>query len=301
MPGTKLLASFVAVAALAFVPAVAMGSVSRATSGSTTYQDSAGEDPQGPDITSTTVSNDDTGLITFHVAISNRPALTPDMLVELDFDTDNSSSTGDSKQVVPGTDYIIQLVTGTVNLYKWSGSDFPATTAPSLTYAYDATGATIRINAADLGNTRTLNFAGLAVSGLTTDANGDLNLANAHADLTPDSGHGTFTYQVRITVSLKATAFTTSPKTVRAGGSFSVGLAATESDTGGPVAEGTVTCTARVGDTALRVKSKRLVNGVAVCVWVAPRTAKGKRVTGSVTLTAKGATLSKSFAVRVSL
>ena len=48
---------------------------------------------------------DDTGLITFHIAITNRPALTDDMLLEIDVDTDNNPATGDAQGLVPGTDY----------------------------------------------------------------------------------------------------------------------------------------------------------------------------------------------------
>jgi hypothetical protein len=297
--GAKLVVSLVAVLALAALPAAAPGSAGRAASGSTTYPDSIGEDSQAPDITATSVANDDAGLITFHFAVANRPALTADMLIEIDLDTDNSSSTGDTQELTPGTDYIIQLTPGAVDLFKWSGSEFPGSTAPSLTYFYDTTGATIRINASDLGNTRTLNFAAIAISGLTTDPDGNLNLSGAHADPTPDRGHGAFTYQVRVTVSLTAAAFTITPRTVSAGKSFSVGLAAIESDTGGPVEQGAVACAARVAGKALRVKSRRVANGVAVCVWTAPAAAKGKRVTGSITLTAKGAKLTRSFTARV--
>ncbi len=302
MPGTRTLAVAAACAtlvALATLPAVAVGSASRASSSSTTYPDSIGEDPQAPDITSTTVSNDDAGLITFRVAISNRPSLTPDMLLEIDMDTDANPATGDSRGLVAGTDFLIQLVPGAVNLYKWSGSDYPGVAAPSLVYAYDASGATIKVNAADLGNARTINFLVAIVSGATTDADGNPDFTSAHLDFSPDPGHGAFTYEVKVTVSLSATAFTTSPKPPRAGRPFSVGLAASESDTGGPVQQGTVRCVGRIGGRLLRPRSSRVVNGVAVCMWAIPKTAKGKRIAGSITLTSQGATLTRSFSQKI--
>ena len=61
------------------MPAVALGGDARHASNRKSFPDSIGEDPQAPDVTSVTVSNDDTGLITFQINISNRPALTPDM------------------------------------------------------------------------------------------------------------------------------------------------------------------------------------------------------------------------------
>jgi len=289
----------IVVAALAVAPAVALGGGAQTAANSTTFPDSVGEDAQAPDITSTTVSNDDTGLITFHVAISNRPALTPDMLLELDLDTDANTATGDPQGLAPGTDYLIQLVPGSVNLFKWSGTDYPGAAAPSLIFTWDATGATIKINAKELGNTRAFNFGVIVISGLALDANGDLDLTNAHGDFTPDRGHGTFAYEVKVTVRLSVTAFTTSPKPVKAGKAFSVGLAATQSDTAGPVQTGRVTCVAKIAGKLVRVKSSRVVNGVAVCAWTVPKTAKGKRIQGSITLAAEGTQVTRSFSLKV--
>lgn len=299
MPRARRIAVAAMLVALAAAPAIALGSPSRVAANSTTYPDSIGEDPAAPDITSTTVSNDDTGLITFHIAISNRPALTADMLFLIDLDTDANPATGDPQGLAPGTDYSIQLEPGSVNLFKWSGSDYPGVAAPSLIYSYDATGATIKINARELGNTRKLDFGVLALSGSTTDATGAADFTNAHRDFSPDPGHGTFAYQVLVKVSLSVAAFTTTPKPVRAGKAFSIGLAADESDTGAGVQKGTITCVARVAGKGLRVRSKSLVNGIAVCAWFIPKTAKGKRIQGSITVSAQGAQATRTFSLKV--
>ena len=282
------------------VPAIALGSSSQLTRGaanSTTYPDSVGEDPQAPDITSTTVSNDDTGLITFKIAISNRPALTPDMVAQIFLDTDQNTATGDPQS--SGAEYAIQLVSGSVDLFNWSGTTYTFTAAPSLTYAYDATGATIRINASELGKPKAFNFVVRVISGLTVDAGGNLDDTNAHSDSSPDPGHGTFVYHVQITVTLTVVAFTTTPKPVRAGKAFSVGLAANESDTGGAVQQGTIACVAKLAGKRLPLKSSRLANGVAVCVWAVPKTAKGRRIQGSISLTVQGAQVSRAFSLTV--
>jgi hypothetical protein len=288
--------------ALSIAPAVALGGSTQATSNSTVFQDSVGEDAQAPDITSTTVSNDDAGLITFHVAISNRPALTQDMLVAIVLDSDHNPATGDTQGLLPGfpgTDYLIELDPGQVNLFKWNGSDYLSTAAPSLVYSYDATGATIKLRAADAGNPKTLDFAVIAISGIGVDAQGNPDLTNAHRDSSPDPGHGAFTYQVNVKVTLSVTAFTTTPKPVRAGKPFSVGLAADESDTSGPVGQGRVTCVATIAGKRLKLRGSRLVNGVAVCVWAVPKTAKGKRIKGSISLAAQGAQVSRAFSLKI--
>jgi hypothetical protein len=292
-----LAAAFVA---LLVVPAIALGSSAHSTrsaANSTSYPDSIGEDAQAPDITSTTISNDDTGLITFQIAISNRPALTPDMVALIFLDTDQNTATGDPQTF--GADYAIQLVSGSVDLFNWNGTDYTSTAAPSLTYAYDATGATIKINASELGKAKAFNFAVLVISGFTVDANGNLDNTNTHSDASPDPGHGTFVYQVQIKVTLSVVAFTTTPKPVKAGRAFSVGLAANESDTGGAVQQGTIACVAKVAGRRVPLKTSRLANGVAVCAWTVPKTAKGKRIQGSISLTAQGAQVARTFSLKV--
>jgi hypothetical protein len=289
--------------AVAIAPAMALGSSTRSSANSTSFPDSVGEDALAPDITSTTVSNDDSGLITFQVAISNRPALTPDMLLAIVIDSDANAATGDPQGVLPGfagTDYLIQLVSGEVDLFKWNGSDYVFQSAPSLIYTYDAGGATIKLNATEVGKPKALNFAEIVLSGIVNDAQGNPDFTNAHRDFSPDAGHGAFTYQVQIKVTLSLVAFTTTPKPVKAGKPFAVGLAANESDTGEAVQQGTITCTARIAGKGLPVKSKRLVNGIAACVWNVPKTAKGKRIAGSVTLTAQGSQISRSFSLKIS-
>lgn len=297
MPTARRVALLALLAVLAAVPAVALGAQTRAASNSQTYPDSVGEDPQAPDITSTTVSNDDTGLITFKLAISNRPTLTDDMLVVLFLNTDGNTSTGDPQTF--GAEYAIQLSSGAVDLFKWGGSDYAGATAPSLVYAYDASGATIKVKATDLGNAKKLDFVAIALSGITFDAQGNPVLDAAHRDATPDPGHGTFSYDVRVTVTLRVTSFTTSPKPVKAGKTFSVGLSATRSDTGEAVQQGAVTCSATVAGKRLTPRTRRLVNGVAVCVWAVPKSAKGKRIQGSVTLGAAGAQVTRRFSQKV--
>src|ERR1700690_3643321 len=117
--GLTVFAGLLAAASvLVAVPSTALGSTARGSasaSNSQTFQDSTGENPAAPDITTITVSNDDPGNIPFQVNISHRPALTPDMLILLYLDTDNNTSTGDPQAF--GANYLIQLVPGEVDLF----------------------------------------------------------------------------------------------------------------------------------------------------------------------------------------
>jgi hypothetical protein len=280
------------------LPSAALGTASHTTANSVTFNDSVGEDSAAPDITSVVVSNDDAGLITFKIAISNRPTLTPDMTVLLYVDTDQNTATGDATS--GGSEYAIELDPGSVALFQWNGTDFvSAASQSSVTFAYDATGATIRASASDLGKTKAFNFFAIAVSGIAVDASGNPDFSNVHADAAPDAGHGSFAYQVLTKLTLSVVAFSTVPKPARVGKNFVAGLAANESDTNGPVQGGTVACSATIGTKHLVAGAHRVANGIAACSWKIPKTAKGKTIRGTVTLTVQGVKVARSFAVKI--
>jgi hypothetical protein len=279
------------------VPGAIAGST-RAADNTQTYLDSTGEDPSAPDITSLVVSNDATGLITFKINISNRTSLTSDMELDVYLDTDSNPSTGDSQSF--GAEDLLVLVQGSVGLYKWNGTDYLfASSQSSLVFSYDATGATIRIKASDLGGTKAFNFLALAASGVTTDASGNPDYTNAHADFAPDQGHGTFNFKVLTRLQLTVSTFQTTPASPKAGGTFSASLAVTENDTGAPIKSGSVACSATVAGKAVPLFTHLVTNGVATCMWRVPKSAKGKKLTGKVTVSLRGASTSKSFTVRV--
>ena len=296
---SKTVAVVAVAIALVALPAIALGSAARGATNSQSYQDSTGEDAAAPDITSIGVANDDTGAITFQINISNRPAFTPDMLLDIYLDTDKNAATGDSQ--IFGSEYVIELQPGAVGLFQWNGSDFVgAASQSSLTFSYGTSGATIRVNALDLSRTKGFNFAVDVASGITVDASGNPDFTNVHDDIAPDPGHGTFAYQVLAKVTLTVGAFTTSPKPAKAGRAFSAGLAVTESDTNAGVDQGTITCTARIAGKAVPLKAKRLVDGIAVCVWSIPKTARGKTIRGSIALALQGAQTSRTFSAKIS-
>ena len=293
------LAILLALTALVLGVPVALGGSSHAAANSQTFNDSVGEDASAPDITSIAVSNDDAGLVTFQINISNRPAFTPDMLLVLYLDTDQSASTGYTPAL--GADYVIVLAPGEVDLLRWNGTDFElAPSQASLTYSYTATGATIRVSANDLGKSKAIAFGVRADSGWTFDASGNADDTNVRSDLAPDPNHGFFSYQVLTKLVLTVTAFTTSPKPPKAGRTFSVSMAATENDTKGPVGSGIVTCPATLAGKRAVALRRVVANGIATCVWRIPKTAKGRIMRGSITLTVQGAHVTRPFAAHFS-
>lgn len=282
---------------LALLPSAAHGASSHAMSNSQTFPDSIGENPNAPDITSITVSNDDSGNITFKVNVSNRPQFTSDMEFLVFMDTDNKPGTGDAN----GADYVIDLVPGSVALFQWDAASknfLFAQSQTSLTYAYTTTGPIIHINAADLGGTKIMDFGVLAASGITTDAQGNPDTTNEQADFAPDPGHGFYTYDVKTKLILKQTAFTTAPATAKAGKRFSASLAATESDTQGPVKAATISCKAVVAGKRL-TSTHSFAGGVSTCSWVLPSKGKGKLLFGTISIKVQGTTLTKNFTARI--
>ena len=300
MLALKILGVTAALVALVALPATDGASARlRSAANSVTFDDSTGENPDAPDITSVVVSNSNVGLITVKINIPNRPTLTEDMLIDVDMDADNNSSTGDPGSL--GADYSIELFQSRINLFRWDGKSFTrtATDPPqtSLVFSY-AAGATIKISAAELGNTTRFNFDALALSGIVLDANGDPDFTNVKGDLAPDPGHGFWNYRVK-TAPLKLVAKKFTAGKPRAGGLYTVRLVAARSDTGAVLESGQVSCKASVAGRPLAARTHRIVNKEARCVWLIPSTARGKQIRGSITVAFEGLKVSRSFAATI--
>lgn len=281
-------------ALLVGVPSALGGSAAN----STNFPDSVGEDAAAPDITSIDVSNDDGGLITFKLNISNKPALTQDMFFLIFIDADNNASTGDAESF--GAEYVIELDPGVVGMYQWNGTTYVnAQSQTSLVYAYDATGATIRIRASELSNTKAFKFGAIAFSGFAVDASGNPDLSQLHRDFAPDAGHGLFSYQVLTKVVLSVTAFTTAPKPAKAGRLYSVSMAVTQNTTNGPITSGTVLCVGTIAGKRVAAVTHAVVNGIATCAFRTPATAKGKFIRGTIAVVVQGTQISRPFAAKL--
>jgi hypothetical protein len=219
------------------------------------------------------------------------------MLIDIYMDTDKNASSGDSQAF--GTDYVLELQPGGIGLFQWNGSTFTgASDQSTVASSYGPTGATIQVNARALGGTKGFNFVAIATSGITTDANGDPVFTNAHDDFAPNPPV-TWAYQVLAKLSLSVDGFVTTPTPVKAGRTFSAGLAVSESDTDGAIQRGAITCAARISGQPLQLTAKRIVNGIAVCVWLVPPSARGKAIRGSIGVAVQGVRVGRTFSARV--
>ena len=292
-----LLAIAVAVVAL---PAAASGALSgpaAPAANSQTFQDSVGEDPAAPDISTIVVSNDDAGTITFRINVPNRAQLSQDLVAILDIDSDANQATGDPNNF--GADFILQYLLGEAILFKWDGSDYTlSATQASLTSSWSS-GPTFKINASDLNNTRRFAFDALVVSGVVFDqTTGAIDCTNCKRDLAPLIG--LYPYQLQITKpTLVVKSLKPTPARPIAGRSFTLRLVAARSDTGAVVQNGRATCVGRVGSARLQATVQRVQGGAATCTWNLAATAKGKTFRGSVSVAFEGLKASQSYTGKV--
>jgi hypothetical protein len=278
-------------------------SPARTAANRVTFEDSTGEDAQGPDITTVVLSNDDRGTLTWVVNVPNRPTLTGDMAFLIFINSDSNSATGDPQLF--GTDYIVELdgpISGPaqIGLFRWDGTDFTAVGVPqsSLIFNY-ANGVTIRLNASELGNARRVQFLVLALTGLVLTPDGQLDDTNARFDAAPDPGHGLYSFDVRITPPrLVVRSVGLRPLTPRAGRPLSVFVTFARSD-GMPPTAPSVTCRATLGGRALSASGSSVTGGRATCRWALPRTAAGKTIRGTVTVRSGGLRASRPFSAKV--
>jgi hypothetical protein len=101
-------------------------------------------------------------------------------------------------------------------------------------------------------------------------------------------------------------------KTIKAGKQLVVLLGAAQSDTGAPVSAGKVACPARLGGKALNGAGKfvtlnltspttgrKITTSSASCSFRVPKGTKGKTIRGSMSVTAVGVTLKRTFTTKV--
>jgi hypothetical protein len=298
---TTLVVALSGVCALLVLAGDGRGASAAAATNSVTFQDSSGEDAAGPDITSVTVANDDQANLTFTIAIPNRPTFTGDMLILLPIDSDANPASGSAD--FGGADYIIEFdgpLTGRSEaaLFRWDGTDFTATgvSQSTLIFSY-ANGATLKINASELGGVRRFGVSVIAVTGIVLGADGEPDFTNIHIDDAPD--RGIYTYDVKITPPTLALGNGGArPLKPAVGKLYSQSVSVARSD-GAAVQGGKVTCRALVAGAVLRPTGSSLAGTRGTCTFRIPKTAKGKMIRITVTVSAGGLTAARSFSARI--
>jgi hypothetical protein len=207
-------------------------------------------------------------------------------------DVDDNPRTGSG-----GADLSFVVVGGEIALERWDArsKDWFPDDLPTRARVRDSGGVvTIDIHVSELGNTRRFGFAvaSLDVNRVTDDVVG--------VDFAPDNlSFWRYALVYKPAVTLVVTKLFSKPSQPRAGRSFTVGLAVTRSDTGRPVASGTVGCRvlAVVNGKETKVPAKgRILGGAGRCTFVVPKGAQGKPLRGTITVRSGGKSLAVDFA-----
>lgn len=288
---------------LAACAVVITGSAAGAT---TTYPDALGDARCCNDIAGVTVTNDAGGAITFRIDLPNDPAPGPGrpVLIWLNTDLDRSTGTWNMPQGQrlrrSGADYRIVLNTiggpeGT-RLERLSGGR--PTDVGALTSAYDR-GWTVTLDRRAVGGPEAFEFF---VFGVRQEP----GLLSEVVDDAPDAAQGIWGWRYdtglpSLRPSLAAGLPSLLPNPPRAGRrliarlpfELTTILANRVAVSCSATAGGRGLAPSPVGDFGLNVNT-----GVAVCAWVLPKTARGKLVRGSMTITAGSAAVTRRFSSR---
>jgi hypothetical protein len=218
---------------------------------------------------------------------TNRTTLPDQAVLTLFFDTDGNSSTGGN-----GVEhYLIYGGTGGI-FYRWNGTRFVEADAPSLSVSYGNGTLTLKIAKADLGVVD--DFVFYASSEQYNAAGAVIASDNA------PNGTGGYDYKLSAPrpLTLRASAPVAVPARPAAGKAFAVRIRVTRTDTGAALTSGVATCKVTLGLKPLRaVGSVR--TGRATCAMGIPRTARGKRLRGTIKVTFRNISVTKSFSYRV--
>src|SRR5438034_1289238 len=91
----------------------------------------------------------------------------------------------------------------------------------------------------------------------------------------------------------------TTPQKPAAGKPFSVRLTAARSDTGARLKGGQITCAARAGDKSISSQTPRFVGTQAMCTWIIPGFARGKKFVGSIAIVFEGKRVSRNVSLGI--
>ena len=243
----------------------------------TGYDDPIEDAGDAPDFCAGEAVTNDNRAIMIGVHAHNRSGLDPGDSYGIYLDTDLNAATGGGDI---GAEYQIVLDGTGARLEQWDGTTFqPSATSVAVEWA-DGYGPVLSFDRAAVG--KTTGFRLVMVS-----ANG------ADADRAPDDG--TWSYTV---TPLRLVARSLSHGRAVAGQAFVARMLATRIDFDVPLDEGTIRCAAKIGGRSTS-GAGRFAHDRVVCTWRLPRGARGRHLTGSITVTLQGAEASRRFSVTV--
>jgi hypothetical protein len=250
----------------------------------TSYDDYIEDVQTAPDICASNIVTNDNESLLVALHIHDRAGFAPEDAYSVYLDTDANPATGSlaAPGVPAGADMVLQLHDKSSNLLRWNGSAFElvSASAPIFTVWIPDMGPIVIVGLVDLGQLQNINIAVVTANG--TDY-----------DFAPDAGGWSYTV-----TPLQLTPGALSVGPARAGKQLTAALEVTDSTFDEPLDLGTIACRAKVGGRSLAGRGRFSDDRVA-CTWRLPKTARGKRLSGSVSVEYQGVVAKRSFAVRV--
>lgn len=246
----------------------------------------------GPDITGVEITNT-TGAVTFRIAVGNYDSAPAGSTIGVVLDLDRDLTTGESGFETTLTHRVDQAGQARLVLERFDDAEFRYLEVPGVALAggFSAGSLTLTVARSELAGTRGFSFGAFAA---LLDAKG----RPIAGDVAPNEGRWSYALVGLPPLRLRGQALVATPGRPLAGRQFAVASRIFVQDPGATVTRASVACAARVGTTRLPAHGA-FRDEVARCTMAVPRTAKGKRLTGTLTVRSSGATLTKRFSFQV--
>jgi hypothetical protein len=254
----------------------------RSTAGYTralrTYDDAIEDSGNSPDFCAAEFITNDNQAITIGIHAHNRSGFVAGDAYGVYLDTDSNPTTGGGGV---GAEFEVVFDGPLGQLERWDGTTFEASAAQPVPVLWlPDYGPVLVLLRSFIGNPAGFNAVFVSSNG------GD-------ADRAPDTGSWIYTVQP---LALKVKSFALSA--ARAGHVFTARAVVLRSDFDAPVDEGRIACTARASGRAIPGKGT-FAHSRVICAWRLPARARGKRLSGVLSVVDQGARTARPFAVRV--
>ena len=252
------------------------------------FTDATGDGGGAPDVVKIDVANDSQNRVAVSIELAGNQKLASDSDIVVLFDTDKNVDTGSG-----GWDYYVLVASdGSHVLRHWDGAQWvtsPSTTAKT----YVLAGLVLfGIDRGELGNTSAFDFA--------IDAAKVANDQIVARDQAPDGDGSYWSYAtVAKTYGIAGTPITAKPKVPARNAKLLLSFLTVRTDSIEPLLGAKSTCKVMVGTKRV---TARLTTGLgfAACETVRlPQTAKGKMLRATLTTSAGGKTVTKTFSAKV--
>lgn len=255
------------------------------------FPDPRGDQDAAPDITSVRVTDAKDGWISFAISTPNYATLPGEAVLVVAIDSDNRVGTGEN-----GSEALITTFGGEIRLERWDTrkEEWVEDARPSrIRLRNSANVVTIDIHGSELGSTARFGFA-VTAADLSLGADNVLGI-----DVAPE-GAAFWKYTVvnRPALVLTKTQLFVTPAQPRAGRPFTVSLGVRRSDTGSGIATGRVGCSGRLDGKRI-VGRGSVLGGRARCTFLLPKSAAGRRLSGTISVHVDGKSVAANFAYAV--